>query len=137
MKNAICERAIATLMNLITRLMEHRKNHKWKDKLSSLVSNYNGRYHSSIGTSPNLANKEENHEAVWQKLYSSYLRESKKKGKYSLGDRIRISINRKLFSKGYSKKFSSEIFTISKINNSNPPTYEIQDEKGEDIKGKI
>ena len=51
------------------------------------------------------------------------------------GDLVRIYRYKYLFSKGYEKNWSDEIFKIDKIIPNDPPFYKIKDLKGEEIEG--
>ena len=42
---------------------------------------------------------------------------------------------KKTFEKGYTPRWTEEVFTISQQQNTRPPTYKIQDYNGEDIQG--
>ena len=54
-----------------------------------------------------------------------------------MGDQVRISKKKKTFEKGYTTRWSEEIFTIVEVKRSRPPTYKIVDLNGEEIKGRI
>ena len=58
-----------------------------------------------------------------------------KKPKFKVGDRVRITKKKGKFEKGYTTRWTKEIFVINKILNTNPITYTIKDLKGEEIKG--
>ena len=51
------------------------------------------------------------------------------------GDHVRISKYKNIFAKGYSPNWSKEAFIISKIKNTVPGTYVINDLNGEEIIG--
>ena len=55
--------------------------------------------------------------------------------KVKIGDHIRISKFRGVFDKGCTPNWSNEIFIVRKINLTNPATYFLKDEKGENILG--
>ncbi len=57
--------------------------------------------------------------------------------KYKIGDYVRIPDKKKIFTKGYMENWGWELFKIHKILPGNVPTYIIEDEKGEVIKGKF
>ena len=59
------------------------------------------------------------------------------KWKYDIGDRVRISIQRQPFRKGYFGDWSEEIFEINTRLPTVPVTYELKDLAGESIKGKF
>ena len=48
---------------------------------------------------------------------------------------VRISKKKSTFEKGYTTRWTREIFVIEKVLNTNPVTYKINDLKGEEIKG--
>ena len=55
--------------------------------------------------------------------------------KFKVGDYVRISKYRNIFAKGYMPNWSEEVFIISKIKNTAPWTYVINDLNGEEIIG--
>ena len=54
-----------------------------------------------------------------------------KKAKFKVGDRVRITKKKK----GYTTRWTKEIFVIEKVLNTIPFTYKIIDLKGEEITG--
>ena len=68
--------------------------------------------------------------------FTEYVEEfNKKDPKFKLNDRVRISKWKNVFAKGYTSNWSKEIFIISKIKNTVPWTYEIDDLNVERIVG--
>ena len=55
--------------------------------------------------------------------------------KFKIGDHVRVWKYRNTFAKGYTPNWSEEIFVISKIRNTVPWTYVINDHNGEQIIG--
>ena len=51
--------------------------------------------------------------------------------KFSIGDNVRITKKKNLFDKGYTQKWTEEVFKISKIQLTIPVTYKITDYNGE------
>ena len=107
---------------------------KYYDVLDALVKNYNNTVHSSIKMTPVFASKKENEVTVYKNLYPEKS-EKPKKPKFKVGDRVRISKKKGKFEKGYTTRWTREIFVIEKVLNTNPVTYKIKDLKGEEIKG--
>ena len=72
-------------------------------------------------------------------VYLNLLRGEKNvrmESKFKIGDKVRISkYKRKLFDKGYTSNWSEEVFIISKINPTNPVTYQLKDVNNKEIKG--
>ena len=61
---------------------------------------------------------------------------SKQKPKFKIGDKVRISkYKRNVFDKGYTPNWTEEVFTIDKIQYTNPITYKIKDLNDETIEG--
>ena len=103
--------------------------------LSDLVKEYNNTRYSSIKMAPVKASKKENELRVWRNLYPEHLEIYDIKPKFSVGDKVRISKNKKTFEKGYTTRWTEEVFTIVEVQRSRPPTYKITDLNGEEIKG--
>ena len=55
--------------------------------------------------------------------------------KFKVGDHVRIFKYKNIFAKGYIPNWSEEVFVISKIKNTVPWTYVINDLNGEEIIG--
>ena len=68
--------------------------------------------------------------------YADYNVDSNKKDpKFHVGDHLRISKYKNIFAKGYTPNWSEEVFVISKIKNTVPWTYVINDLNGEEVIG--
>ena len=103
--------------------------------LPELVEDYNNTTHSSIKMTPVEASKKKNELTVWRNLYPDRLKINGLTPKFSIGDEVRITKKKKVFEKGYTTRWTEEIFTITEIQNTNPVTYKIADLQGEEIKG--
>ena len=55
----------------------------------------------------------------------------------SIGDSVRVSRYKSIFSKGYEANFTEEIFKVTKVLRGDPNMYEIEDHEGEPIIGKF
>ena len=105
------------------------------NQLSDLVKEYNNTRHSSIKMTPVKASKKGNELTVWRNLYPEHLEIRDIKPKFSVWDKVRISKKKKTFEKGYTTRWTEEIFTIVEVKHTSPPTYKIADLNGEEIKG--
>ena len=105
------------------------------NQLSDLVKEYNYTRHSSIKMTPVKASKKENELPVWRNLYPEHLEIRDINPKYSVGNKVRISKKKKTLEKGYTTRWTEEIFTIVEVKRTSPPTYKIADLNGEEIKG--
>ena len=83
---------------------------------------------------PTDARKPSNYQQVFKNLYKQKVSERKKEPKYAVGDKVRISIKKDIFEKGFTVNWSDKIYTIREVVNTLPPTYKISDDRG-DIKG--
>ena len=133
-KSSVGECWIGTMKQHIYKYFTAHKTTKYYDILDKLVKNYNNTAHSSIKMSPVEASKLENELTVYKNLYPE--KEKKiKKPKLKVRDRVRITKKKGKFEKGYTTRWTKEIFVIEKVLNTNPVTYKINDLKGEEIKG--
>ena len=55
--------------------------------------------------------------------------------KFKVSDKVRITQYKNIFSKGYTKNWSREIFLIDSVLKTNPWTYKIKDLNGEKVIG--
>ena len=97
------------------------------DVLDDIVDKYNNTVHRTIKMKPI---------DVMGDPYAEYNEDfDKKDPKFKVGDHVRISKYENIFAKGYTPNWSEEIFVISKIKNTVPWTYVINDLNGEEIPG--
>ena len=61
------------------------------------------------------------------------MKKTKKTGKFKIGDRIRISLEKNIFEKGYETNWAEEIFEIYDIKYSNVPYYYLIDLNNEKL----
>ena len=104
------------------------------NQLSTLVKEYNNTRHSSIKMTPTNASKKENELTVWRNLYPKHLEIRDINPKFSVGDKVRISKKKKTFEKGYTTRWTEEIFTIVEVKHTSPITYKIADLNGKEIR---
>ena len=84
---------------------------------------------------PVEASEKKNEITVWINLYPNRLNIIDINPKFSVGDKVRISKKKALFEKGYTTRWTEEVFTITKIKRTSPITYKIADLNGEEIDG--
>ena len=130
-KAAFAERTIRSLKNILYRYMEDY-GYKYIHKIPQFIATMNSRNNRSIDMKPNHVKNSD----FMPILYSKPLREYKKP-KFGIGDRVRISKYDLPFRKGYKPEFTQEIFEIVAIATKKPPTYTINDEQEEVIRGKF
>ena len=134
-KSSIVERWIRTIKEKMWKYFTDNNTYNYMNILPELVEDYNNTVHSSIKMTPIDASKEENELTVWRNLYPDRFKISKLTPKFSVGDEVRITKKKKVFEKGYTTRWTEEIFTIKEIQNTDPITYKLEDLQGEEIKG--
>ena len=112
MKASMVERFNRTLKSRLEKYFYSEKTKNWVEVLDQFVSNYNDTFHRSIGMSPNNVT-DKNAKQVFQKLYPNIHLEVTPR--LTVGDKVRILREKTIFEKGYTKSWSDEIYTISKV----------------------
>ena len=116
-KSVVAGRFIRTLKN---KIFKHMTAISKNDK-------YNNTVHRSIKMKPT---------DVTSDSYAEYNEDSPEKDpKFKVGDNVRISKYKNIFAIGYTPNCSQEVFVVSKIKNTVPWTYFINDLNGEPITG--
>ena len=134
-KSSVVERWIRTMKEKMWKYFTANSTNVYIDVLPDLVKEYNNTRHSSIKMTPVKASKKEKELTVWRNLYPEHLEIRDVNPKFSVGDKVRISKKKKTFEKGYTTRWTEEIFTIAEVQRTQPPTYKIADLNGEEIKG--
>lgn len=132
-KSSVVERWNRTMKEKMFKYFSANSTRKYIDILDELVGNYNNTKHSSIKMTPVDASKNKNENTVWRNLYPH--QSEIQSPKFKAGEKIRISKKKKTFEKGYLPRWTEEVFTISEVQNTYPPTYKITDYNGEEIQG--
>lgn len=136
-KASIAERFIKTLKNKLYKEFSLKGNYKWTDgTLNEKIHEYNNSYHRTIAQTPASVNSI-NKKTVLKKYERTFSIAKKKKNckKYHIGDFVRISKYKGCFEKGYTPNWSTEIFKIVMVQNTNPTTYLLEDCHGQPISG--
>ena len=97
------------------------------DKLDDIVKEYNNIYHKTIKMKPIII-KDNTHINLEKEV-------NNKDPKFKVDDYVRISKYKNIFAKGYMPNWSEEVFISSKIKNTVPWTYVINDINDEEITG--
>ena len=134
-KSSVCERWNGTIKTKMWKQFTIQGNTQYLDMLPKLVKQYNNTKHSSIKMTPIEASKKKNQGTVYFNLYGD-MKQVSAKPKFKIGDKVRISkYKRNVFDKGYTPNWTEEVFTVDKIQYTNPITYKLKDLRGEDIQG--
>lgn len=133
-KASIIERFNRTLKMKMSKLFDATNSFRYIDALDDLVYNYNHTIHRTIGIAPINAIKLENYDIVYDNFYKnhSFVPE---KSNFEVGDIVRIPIYKNIFTKEIVGNWTIELFKVSKINKTNPVTYNVVDLLDDPIKG--
>lgn len=134
LKASICERFNRTLKTTMWKKFSLRGTYKWIDILPDLISNYNDNKHRTIQMKPKDVTAE-NEKEILHKIYGKYQVNRTRKIKFKIGDKVRISKYKHVFEKGYTPNWTTEIFTINQVKNTDPVTYKLVDYKNQPIEG--
>ena len=134
-KSSVVERWIRTMKEKMWKYFSANSTNVYINVFPDLVREYNNTRHSSIKMRPTNVSKKENELRVWKNLYPDYLEIKHINLNFYVGDRVRISKKKKTFEKGYTTRWTEDIFTIVEVKRTSPVTYRIADLNGEEIKG--
>lgn len=138
-KAAASERVLKTIKTKLYRYFTYRQSYEYVDKLQSFADSYNHTKHRTIDMEPADVTKN-NSEAVRLATYFARNRDTKVRKKwrfkFKVGDRVRITHVRNIFTREYDEKWTGEIFTVaSRFWRDTVPVYRLKDYNGEDITG--
>jgi hypothetical protein len=134
-KSYYAERVIRTIKRYIYRFITQNNTHRYIDALPDIVNTYNSAIHSSTGVAPKSINVE-NSKTLWWKIYKPKKGNKKKPYTLKIGDHVRIAYSRHKFSRGFDQTWTEEVFkVVGRFRQQNINQYNLQDVKGEEIKG--
>ena len=111
-KSVAAERFIRTLKTKIYKYMTPVSKNVYIDKLDDIVDDYNNTYHRTIKMKP---------VDVKDNTYIDFKKDvNDKDPKFKVGDHVRISKYKNIFTKGCTPNWSEEVFVVSQIKNTVP-----------------
>ena len=126
-KSVVAERFIRTLKNKIFKDMTAVSKNVCFYVLGNIVDKCNNTVHRSIKMKPT---------DVTFDSYAEYNEDANvTKPKFKVGDHVKISKYKSIFSKGYTQNWSEDVFVVSKIKDTVRSTYVISNLNGEPITG--
>jgi hypothetical protein len=103
-RQGIIERFNRTIEAMIAKYQESRKTNRYIDVLDDIVFNYNNTYHRTMKDIPeNRYLKNQSHGYIYDFNFLV---------KLSIGDKVRIVMEKKTFQKGYELKYSKAVYQI-------------------------
>ena len=126
-KSVVTERFIRILKAKIYKYMTSVSKNVYINKLDDTVNKYNNTYHRTIKMKP--VDVEDNTYIDFEKEVND------KDPKFKVCDYVKISKYKNIFAIGYMLNWSDEDFVVSKIKNTVPWIYVINDLNGEEIIG--
>lgn len=137
MKASIVERFNRTLKTIMYKKFSLNGNYKWVNILGDLVKLYNNRVHRTIKMKPKdvTIKDEKKLLSIYKKAQSTPSLKHHTKIRFNVGDYVRISRAKGVFTKGYLPNWSTEIFQVQRILSTSPTTYILKDLSGENIRG--
>ena len=126
-RSIIAEEFVRTLKNKIFKHMTAISKNVCFEVLDDIVNKYNNTIHITIKMKS--IDVKDNTYVDWKKEVND------KNPKFKVGDHVRVSNYKNIFAKGCTPNWSEEVFIISKIKNTVPWTYAINDLNGEQIIG--
>ena len=130
-KSCIVERWIRTMKTIMFRYFTAARTRNYISVLPKMVSKYNNTYHRSIKCTPTQAKIPRNYQMVFDSLYPPLAKPAK--AVFKIGDVVRIVKKKKEFEKGFLPNFTEELFKVTKVCNTNPVTYKLDDLEGESV----
>ena len=103
------ERLNRTIKELLYKYLQSTNTKTITTVLPKIISNYNNSYHSTIKMAPNEVN-EHNIDNVYHNILERAT--IKIREPIKVGDKVRIQLKRKSFTKGYKAKSSKELYEV-------------------------
>ena len=119
---SIAGRVIRTIRNLLKKPVFEKGKADWLSELPSVIKQYNNTIHNTIKMTPVQASKKVNEKEVFSNLRDDRI---KRQPKFKIGQLVRTSDIRKVFSKGDSTNYSYKLYTITEVIHDTIPAYTI------------
>ena len=114
-----------TMKNIMWKYFITNNTQKYIDALPGMVEKYNSTYHRSIKLNPTDARKPANYKHVHNAPYAKVNAQKATPPKFHVGDKVRIVRKKGTFEKGFTPNWTEEVFTITTVKGTKPPTYSI------------
>lgn len=136
LKAAIVERFNRTIKSMMWKEFTLRGSNKWIHILPKLINQYNHTKHRTIKMRPNDVDAH-NEQKLMNTVYR-YTANIDSTQKFRVGDAVRVSKYKHVFEKGYTPNWTTEVFTIKRVQTfTNPTTYVLEDSNGDEVAGAV
>ena len=108
-KSCVMERINRTIKEKMFKYFSTNNTIKLVDVLDLLVDQYNNTIHSLIKMTPKEASRKEKENKVWRNLYPEFGGKTLA-SQFSIGDHVRITKKKKTFDKGYTQRWTEDVF---------------------------
>lgn len=132
-KSALVESLQRTQKQVIEKEINGGRN--WLSYVQPFATKYNAVKHSRTGATPNDAFLGKDKGAALSNNLLNGMIKKKEGNLLNIGDRVRLQIKKGKLDKGYAQRWTDEIFTVIKVKSTNPTTYTIKDDEGNEIVG--
>ena len=135
-KAMIAERFIRTLRKKIETNFILTDSTVWYNALDTLIDEYNNQGHRYLhGMSPREARLPKNSNFVYKCQFEKKYTYKDRQPLYSVGDNVRISLEKLLFEKEATASWSEEVFRIRELVFTDRVLYKLEDQAGEHLDG--
>ena len=132
MKSVYVERFNRTLKEMMYKYFTEHNTDYYLDVLDDFINTYNNTIHSRTKIKPIDVYFNDKKPQSKMKTFNDI------QPKFKVGDYVRISRVKGTFEKGYTARWSKEVFEVEKVGKSNYPfMYSLQDLQGDEIVGKF
>ena len=123
------------MKNIMWKYFTANNTQKYIDVLPGMVEKYNNTYHRSIKLKPTYAHKPANYKHIHNALYAKVNARKATPPKFHVRDKVRIVRNKGTFENEFTPNWTEEVFTITTMKATKPPTYTIEDIREEPVQG--
>ena len=132
-KSSVVERWNRTMKERMFKYFSANSTRSYLSILDDLVRQYNTTRHSSIKMTPTDASLKKHEAKVYWNLYGDL--PPMQAPKFRIGEKVRITKKKGVFEKGYTPRWTEEVFEIFQVLPTQPPTYRLKASDGEEIEG--
>ncbi len=140
-KAALAEKAIGKVFNRVFRFLTYGSTSTYLPVLQKIVSGLNATVHHHTGVAAVDFDPEKHLYSTWEKTVlkhrPSFAKLRKKKYKFEVGDRVRVSLSHDPMSKGYAGFYSHAFYFVTARSPGPPHTYRLKNIENEPVEGEF